>query len=271
MTYSSNIRIDYTLADAFQALGVRLFGSEWSGYEVLGERHDDPSEQIAARAPLEAEMERLNEQRQAKQKEQKEAFGKDAIFRANCDLKEIDNRRGEIVRKLSEIGDVRDSEIKDHERWLRFETASGTLIKAFGEGKISIYCPFGQVVPDWFWREFPEGFHYDILHSLVFWPDRHSSMRMGTARIREREFDDWLHTVLPLVDHELEKLTDEQRAEIWFREEVKNWDGKTTRDQYRNIALDKFPELTVRGFKRIWDKLATKQMKKPGARAKTNS
>jgi len=42
MAYTTEMRNDYILADAFHALGVRLYGSQWSGYEVQGRKYDDP-------------------------------------------------------------------------------------------------------------------------------------------------------------------------------------------------------------------------------------
>lgn len=264
--YTSEIRNDYTLSDAFHALGLRLYGPEWTGREIIGRRVEDPGPILEARAPLEAQLAEVNQRIQAKKKEHREAVGKQAIFQAFSEIKELENEQGELFRQLNEIGEVRDSQREDHGNWERFEWAEGVLLRALADGELEVYCPMGLTVPQRLWAEFPAGFGYDLERSLIFWPPDQSAVRMEAGRIKQGQFETWLDLVPPEVAHEVEKLSPEQQARIWFKEQVQQWDGRTKRDEFKGIAMKDFPGLTGNGFKRIWDALATPEMKGPGPR-----
>ena len=40
---SKKIRNAYVMADAFQILGIHLYGPQWTGQEIWGRKAEDPS------------------------------------------------------------------------------------------------------------------------------------------------------------------------------------------------------------------------------------
>ena len=241
--YVKSMKDDYTLFDAFNFLGMRLYGPQWSGYEVWRHRVEDPAPILEERAPLKEEVEKIATQLSAKCREQKEVVGRKEISRVNNEIDNLRRKQSETYYQLRKTGDGNKSEIEDHGRWERFEYAEGILLKALCNEDLAVICTFGSVVKPSLWAEFPEGFGYDLEHSLIFWPSNESSKMMSRGRIKQMQFEDWLETVIPVVPHEGATLSDEQRASIWLKDQVKSWDGRTTRDQFKEIALTEYPNL----------------------------
>ena len=266
MPYDINLKNEYTLCDAFQTLGVWLYGPQWTGHEISGRKEEDPAPILEKRKPLEVKVDELSKQIVAKKKEKQNVLGRSEINRVNDDLSMLSEERSDLCHKLNNIGEVHHSRITDHEQWKRFDYTVGVLLRAFANGDLTVYSPLGLQVPDRLWSDFPDGFDYNLECSLIFWPSSECARKMTSARIRQELFDDWLETIPPVVPHELNKLTPEQRAYIWFRDQIPDWDGRTTRDQFKEIMMNDFPGLSGHGFKRIWDALATDDMKRPGAR-----
>ncbi len=264
--YSSDIRNDYTLSDAFHALGVRLYGPQWTGYEVLRHRVEDPTPTLEARASLDTQLEKIATQLSDKSQEQTEVIGKSEISRVNSELKNLKTNQSELFHQLNMIGDVHNSVIEDNGRWQRFEYVEGILLQALCNGELNVYGPSTFTVKPQLWAEMPEGFGYDLELSLIYWPSSECARIIDTGRIKQNQFEGWLQTVIPKVPHDGAIISTEQRTRIWFREQAKHWDGKTTRDQFKEMAMAEYPDLGERAFKRIWDAEAYDSMKKPGSR-----
>lgn len=267
--YVKSMKDDYTLFDAFNFLGMRLYGAEWTGYEVRREREDDPAPTLQTRAPLEAKAEQLASLYSDKLQEQKKVEGREEIRRVNNDIDNLRRAMSDNYHQLHQIEDVHDFKIKDYETWVRFEKAEGKFLKALCNDEIRVVCLFGQVVKPDLWAEMPEGFGYDLEHSLIFWPSSESSKQMASGRIRKLEFETWLETVIPIVPHDDATITTEQKAHIRLKELVQAWDGRTKRDQFKEIIQGEFPDLGARAFKRIWDAESSPEMKRPGAKKST--
>ncbi len=264
--YVASMKDDYSLFDAFNFLGIRLYGPEWTGYEVWRDREEDPAPILEARIPLTNEVELVTTQISEKHREQKEVEGRKEIHRVNNEIDNLKRKQSDLFHQLNDIGDVHSSVVKDHESWKRFERAEGIFLKALCNGDLTAICTFGMLVKENLWAEFPEGFGYSLEHSLIFLPSFESSKLMNSGYIKKKQFEDWLETVIPVVPHEGAKLSDEQRALVWFKALVPLWDGRMKRDQFKEMALAEYPGLSGHGFKRIWDKEATPNMKRPGAK-----
>jgi hypothetical protein len=265
--HSSKIRNGYVLADAFQALGKRLYGPQWTGQEIWGRKSEDPTAVLEARVPFEMQLDEINDLMITKQRERKAAIKKDEIHRINMDLQAMKNEQGEIFYKLHEIGEVRNFEVDDHQRWERFSQTEGILLQAFRNEDLGVFGLSSLFVNSRLWTDWPNDFGCDWELSLVFWPASESAKRVDAARIDEDQFDKWLDTVIPINSSEVENLTPEQLAFIWFRGEVANYDGRTKRSHFQEMALAEFPGLSINGFGRIWADLATPAMKRPGPRS----
>lgn len=265
MAYTS-IRNDYTLADAFHALGVHLYDSEWTGYEIWGEKAEDPKRTLKARAPFEAKLDEKTKLLLAKHSEQKEVVGKDKIFQINTEIRELKDQLAELSYRLHEIGEVRSGEIDDHKRWERFSFTEGLLLRTFQDGKLTVKGISGLVVKPSLWAEFPEGFGYDWELSLIFWPPKECAKRMDSGRINKLEFEDWLSLQVPLAGSHKEELSPFVKCRLWIQELKKASKVKPgRRDDIMRQAIAKFPGLTERAFKHAWSVDAYESWKKSGA------
>lgn len=94
---------DYSLFDAFKFLGVRLYGSEWTGNEVERERAGDPRPVLEARAPLAEEVERVCTQLSEKYREQKEVEGRADVQRVNNEIYNLKRRQNDLYHQLHEL------------------------------------------------------------------------------------------------------------------------------------------------------------------------
>lgn len=264
--YTADIRNDYTLADAFQTLGLRLYGPDWSGYEVLGHKVSDPGAILAARVPLEEQLDQINIRIQIAQRGKKEARRKAEIVEINGELKKLRNDMGEISFQLSEVGEVRKSEIEDHAQWARFEQTEGILLDALRSDNLTIMTLSGQNVPPFLWAELPEGFGYDIERSLIFWPSAHSSKKMDGGRIAQLQFETWLLDVIPLHAAAVEAMTPWALCRAYLQEEVRGGEKRMTRDEYMSEACSKFDGLSVRKFLQVWSEIVPESWKSKGRR-----
>ena len=267
--YTKQTRFDYTLYDAFNTLGLRLYGSQWNGYEIWAHRVEDPTKTLEAKNLLFAKIEKVGDQIQECGKERGDVIGKSAISSLNGKIQNLKNSRDELYYEYHQLDDVRDHNVSDSDQWKRFEYSEGIFLQALGKGELSIYCIQDQVVPPRMWVDFPKGFDFDIQNSLIFWPLEERSKKIGSGRIRQGQFEKWLETVLPIILEEVEKLTPEQHASIYFRDLIPKWDGIQRKPYFKELLMDKFNGLSGNGFVRIWDSHATRQMKSPGRRVGT--
>ena len=61
---------------AFNTLGLRLYGSQWNGYEIWAYRVEDPTETLEAKNLLFAQIEKVGDQIQECGKERGDVIGK---------------------------------------------------------------------------------------------------------------------------------------------------------------------------------------------------
>ncbi len=258
---------EYALADAFHVVGDHLYGAEWTGREILGRRAEDPQPTLAARKPLEAQNAELCLLIIQKNRDYKQAVGKAAINAIKYEISELDNKRGQVRADLSALGEVLESEINDHKLWERYEIVEGHLLRALTDEVFSVSSSFGLTVPAKLWHELPADFDFDFdfERSLVFWPASEGATKMQTGRIKKEEFHEWLDTVLPIVESELEKFDEEKIAAISLKKKIEE-DDSLRRDDYKKILLKEIPKLSGHGFKRVWDKIAPPEKKIRGRR-----
>ena len=198
MTYNREIRNYYALSDAFQELGIRLFGDEWTGYEIRGDKEEDPSPLIKKRKPLEKELDRINHEHIAKSDERQKAVSQNEILNLNHQIRELDKQRGDISQQIYELTDDRDPDAKRHAQWVRYDTALGHFLRALIDKKIEVFCLSGRIVPNYFWQEKPEGFNFDLESSLIYWPSSESNSKFSAGRINNIKFDVSNFTILNL-------------------------------------------------------------------------
>jgi len=257
---------DIDLSSAFDLLGQYLFGPKWDGYEVWGRKFVDPSDTLEARAPLEERLEETFVELRVKNDELRGALTREEIQTINNDISNLKIEQADIYSQLHEIGEVGKHDVEDRGRWDRFEATEAYLLRAFRNGELTVQCFKGSLVKPSLWQEMPDGFGFDWELSLIFLPRNESAKRVNNGRIDAQEFEIWLRDIIPFEPHDGAKLTEEQKATLWFKEEVMCWDGKTTKSQFREIIMSKF-HISRRCFDdRIWGNYAADEMKKPGVK-----
>jgi hypothetical protein len=262
--YSDQVANDYHLVDAFHWTGLRLYGAEWTGNEYQGRKAEDRAEIAEQRKEIQLRLDDVSMQLHAKRQEQREVGKRSEIQSVNFEISELENEQGVIFKELNEVGDVRDSDIRDRQSWERFEVTEGKILRTLGNGDLKVYGASTFIVKPALWLDQPVDFGWNFELSLIFWPERECRKRVDSGRISKGAFDLWLDTLMPEVAQEIEKLSPEKRAYIWFKDEVKKYDGSIKRDHYLEMALEEFPGLPIRGFNRIWETLASDEMTKPG-------
>lgn len=255
----------FHLSNAFSTLGVRLYGSEWSGYEVWGRKTKNPTSVIDARAPLEQRLEATFVERNAKDRELKKVLSRGDIQRLNNDLRNIRSEQNEIYASLNNLGEFSDSEISDHAQWERFDKTEQLLLRAFRAGELTVQCYLGVLVNSRLWSEMPEGFGYDWQLSLMFMPESETSRRVSSGLISTAEFEAWLELQVPINATDEITISPFIQCRHWLRQLVKSGEKPGTRDQLMRQAQEMFPGLSKRAFKQAWAAEASESWKKSGA------
>jgi hypothetical protein len=265
--YTNEIKDDYTLADAFHAVGDRLYGPKWSGLEILGRTADDPAPILEQIEALQPKLDAADQASQTAQAKLKVAVKVSERRQANAKIEA--HRHDFFALQAQEQAlkeQLEDSQEQDHGEGVRYEEALDTLIGALAMGEIAVYCPNQFEVPQRFWQDEPDGFRFDVPLSLIVWPADYCARRLGSARLRRDQFLKWLYAVLPIEEYEAGQLSVEQQCAIWLKKEVINWNRRDTREYLKSVAMELFPGLSGRAFDRAWAKYASEDMKKPGAK-----
>lgn len=255
-----------SIGDSFCQLGRHLFSRTWDGYEIWGRKSADPADKLEARAPLEERLEETFLELKSKKEELRNALTLEEIQSVNNDIANLKTEQGQIFAQLHEIGEVRRFEVEDRGRWDRFDSTESYLLRALRNGDLVVQCFMGQLVKAELWQELPVGFGFDWELSLIFLPSNESAKRVNSGRIDAEAFELWLRNIIPFESHDGANMTEEQKAVLWFKDEIAQWDGKTTKAQFREMALSQFG-ISRRCFDdRIWGNYASDGMKKPGAK-----
>jgi hypothetical protein len=259
----------YMLLQAFDLLGIKMFGDHWDGHEAwarpsngidsLRERHrrlQDQIEQLGLEiAPLRvkfnsainrAEQDKFNHQAMALQ------VKKDALY--------------EELRKLPNNFDTLET---DQARFERRERVHNTLWEAaVGTEKnrsLNLYCGLSVIMELGAWSKEP-GFRLNIGLSMVRAPRRYGSRR-GPVSIEKAEFEHWLKSVVPIVPSNRpvpEPTLDEQVGRFIQECISENFDRR--KPEVRKLVKEKFPALSGEKFKVIWGLYAPKTHTKGGRR-----
>lgn len=247
------LRKDYCLLEAFEALGEWLYGDEWTGNELKREWHHvtDPEELAAKRAPYEAELAEIDEEHDRLRKAKSKTVKKKEVDEYAARLEELLARRAEITHFLWENPAPEKGVAEDWEEWHRRVKTEGVLISGLAAGDLMAVSTSNLIVENYLWKE-RDGFRYYIDLSMVVLPQRSSSQKRHNVRIPEGDFDKWLRTVTPVNSHELRKLSREDRCKIFLKEKVLAGPKEKLRDEYFDDACELIPSLAYNEFRRAW-------------------
>lgn len=263
MSHAEKIRLDYSLSEAFHALGCHLFQEQWSGYEIEGRREENPEPVLRAREPLENKAEELCRQINQKKRELKTAVGRKAIQQINAEITHLENQRGQVYAELNSVGEVHKSVIEDHGRWERFEQVEGILLQAFMQEELKVFCLRGMIVQKDLWAELPDDFGYDFDRSLIYWPARNCARRMDVGFIKQEEFEAWLENQIPLGDCSEIEVSDFVLCKKYLKEQIIKGKNKTKAEYYEEACVE-IPGLSLRAFNQAWSEMVPDSWKSKG-------
>lgn len=259
----------YMLLQAFDLLGIKIFGGDWDGHEAwarpsnginsLKERHRllrDQIEQLELEiAPLRvkfnsaidlAEQDKFSHQATALQ------VKKDTLY--------------EELRKLPNNFDTLET---DKARFERRERVHNTLWEAaVGTEKnrsLNLYCGLSTIMELGAWSKEP-GFRLNIGLSMVRAPRRYGSRR-GPVSVEKVEFENWLKSVEPIVPSNRpipEPTLDEQVGRFIQKSNIESPDLR--KPDVWKLVNERFPSVSGERFKVIWGLYASEDQKKGGRR-----
>ena len=241
----------YMLLQAFDLLGIKIFGDDWDGHEAwarpsnginsLKERHRrlrDQIEQLELEiAPLRVKFSlALDRAEQDKFSHQAAALQvkKDTLY--------------EELRKLPNNFDTLET---DQARFDRRERVHNTLWDAAIKKDLNLFCGLYTIMELGAWSKEP-GFHLNIGLSMVRAPQRYGRRR-GPVSIEKTQFENWLQDVEVLIPSS-RPIPDPSLLEQVgaFIQKSISENPNLRKDGIRKLAQTQFPRLSGELFKTAW-------------------
>lgn len=260
----------YLLFEAFEALGQRLYGSEWTRNEFVAVGLETVEQ---AKAEL-ARYQEIDERTTA----QLDELSAESLRTTNAErIKAIESAKAGAQAERATIHSNywmpgwREGRIASARTYERRETTETMLIDAIKANKFPVVARHGNTqrnLEPWLWQD--KYFGYDLEISAVRVPSGWGK-RFQSARIPEGPFEAWLSTVVPLTPAGESALSPEEQCERYFAGEVAKGPKQMSRDQYIAQARKLIPNLSYRAARRTWDsRVVPDEWKKHGAPSRKN-
>jgi hypothetical protein len=276
----------YSLLQAFDLIGRRIFGDDWTGSEAWTRRSDDPAVTMKERAAVGRELAEIEQQI--------------AALGIQINYPENESQKAEAQAKYQELSDLRrtgedryrhfpveyDTWIADHAAYARRSQVEDIIMGAFSSRELDLVFGAGQVLPWEDWRHRP-GFKVYINLSLIRMPDRYIS-RHGivqsdrdstvspsnpyrepgryVAFVKAETFNDWLGKFAPNPDSP-GSLAPEAQCRSMIKEMVlMNHNSVPKKEDCWQECKRRIPKLSERAFNRQWADLTPDDWKAGGRR-----
>ncbi|MBI1418199.1 MAG: hypothetical protein GC146_13345 [Limimaricola sp.] len=257
----------YSLFQAFDHTGRRMFGAAWRGVEAFAHRTDDPKATRDERDALMDQVRALSGQAALHWTFLHNDMAPDVQQAASEALAPIDRQLAEVRDRLKGIPDVTDSWVKDHAAYTRRRRVEDELKAAFARADLALMVAPHRVVEWRAWSAFPDFRIYFGL-SMVRVPSAVSSNRRGPAFIEKAALDSWLER-FEWAGSGQGQLTVQERLRIWLEGKFRSIGSEEHAKQwFMNEASRVFPGLTVRTFNAVWAQVAPAAFRAPGRRSK---
>ena len=254
----------YSLFEAFDRTGRRIFGTDWRGNEAFAQRVDDPQATRAEREAILARLRQLAMEAAPHDAMMVVEAGREAHEVASRALAPIRQEVTELRQALHDIPEVSDSWVSDHDAYMRRRRVEDELRQAFSRGDLSLQVgPSGLVAWD-SWSRLADFRVYFGL-SMVRLPSKYAGRnRRGPAFVPRVAFDAWLDRFERPGPAQGE-LTPAERLRHWLEDEARRFPVKPRlRDEYWQEAQTLFPGLSRRQFDRVWALTVPDSWKRPG-------
>jgi hypothetical protein len=261
------IRKDYLFSEAFELVGRRLFGSDWTGNELTAHAFPSPKELAKARAPLERKLAVADAELARIEQQIRSTLSEPEMKRLVEQRNDVMDRRVEIHHSLRANPVPTEIHAQDYETYQRGQTAEAALIAGLAQGKIKAHNGRGYSIDSWLWNGH-QHFRYDVRLSIVRLPSNLSSRRHEPARIDEREFDQWCRELETLTPSAEQALSDRERC-TRILGPMLSARTYAIKAHYLSAVRAVMPDLSEREFEFVWAVFAPDSLKKGGRRRRS--
>ena len=258
-------RETYTLSDAVELLGRRLYAHTWTGLEYRQEKVMSPDELSAIRAPLEKSLADASTEL---------AEIESTILRTvnPSELEQLKLRKNDIQSQFNTLNAkvnfllpaLNDATRAAYESYSRWKTAEDKLVEAIRQRQFIVHDGHGRELNPGVWSH--PNFRYYIKYSYVVNGKYSGEPRRQTARIDREPFKMGLTMFEPLVKS-LQEPSPEQRLCEFIQRQVaeSKISTKKTKSEYRALAKDELGQIPKAMFERVWSEQVPDAWHKPGA------
>jgi hypothetical protein len=284
--HNFDLTAHYSLLQAFDLTGRRIFGADWTGSEAWSRRSDDPAVSMNERAAigqeiaaLERSMADLGVQITHPNDADHKKVSQDSYRELNKKLREAESKYRHFLPSY-------DGWIIDHAAYLRMSKVDGLLMTAFGLGELKIYYGNGNTVPWEDWRLRP-AFKVYVHLSMVRVPrsersgrgivqsNRDSSITPDNpyqkpsryaAFVDSAEFNQWVSKYSSSPDAP-GAIEPEEQCRFMIKDMLLQSDKTVLiKANCWQECKNKIPKLSERAFIRVWTDLAPLNWQKGGRR-----
>lgn len=242
----------YSLLQAFDLTGQRLFQNDWTGHEVFAAPLEDPEAITRRRDEIEQELIKLKRADRRLQAEIEE----DALSEAERrditeESKKIWAERDALNAERNALPKTSDAWHRDHAGYARRMAVEKTLRDAFEAGELTLHLPTGYHAKYDQW--ITERHFYMSFGLSVVIPPRSEGIRRHRypAYIDRDQFEVWLNTAHP-KERDADPRGHEEQFRVWLLALVSDGEKPGKKDVIWFDAHDAFPKLSRRAFDRVW-------------------
>ena len=262
MARQFDTRDAYLLLEAFDRLGQHLYGEDWTGTEPWARPTDPPNLLREKRKSLGDRILELDAV--LRDKHSRMHYAADEAERAAIaeEIRPLEQEKAEAERVRADLPIVTDSYMRDHDGFVRRERAEAELFDALRSGEIVLRYGTNLLIPYKDWSTEP-GFKLHICLSMATASPKLSGLRRAPVTIDGKVFDQWLSKRLPINLPPDSPQAKEAALADDLRRHINSGDPRMKRPAFLKWAKAEY-KLGARPAGRVWDSIATPDMKHPG-------
>jgi hypothetical protein len=243
----------YVLREAYDRLGHRLYGDQWTGEEINETRLEPPGVIEAIRAPIEARLVAIVEELKSEEEQLGKSPDAQVVARSKAKIEALFRERETLTRQLQHIYEPNDSYRERYAAHQRRANTEAILVDALGKEKVQAIYGSNTILPGFAWRG-ERGFRYSLECSIAIVPRHVNAIRRGPVFVKASSFADWLRTVAPEAPAGAAQRAIRECCTQFLLEKTKETNGQQikSRDEYFEEARTEIPGLSREEFLRVW-------------------
>lgn len=254
----------YSLLQAFDLTGRRIFGAAWAGDEAFARRKEDPQAVREQRDAMTSQILTLTSQKQPHYALLAVSAGDEVHKSAASSLYDIEREMDSLKADLSALPLVTDWWIADFETFQRRIRVETELRNAFDRQELDLQVGQSDLVQ---WRSWSRLSDFKVYFglSMVRVPFAHAGeRRRGPAFVSKVALEHWLERFAP-NEASPGTLTPMARLKTWLEDKIRRHQPKEfSKQTYLDDAKREIPGLTIRTFNTVWSHTVPDSWKKSG-------